>query len=170
MEESTADSDLELTRDELHDLVPIRRLDTAVDANFLVTVLQEGGFPAIVHSDNTMFAGLRLDKQRLLVPRKLAGKAKAYLRDKEREGQKSGLEYAFSDQMLEEYFQTENPDPMFDRMFQMREREPGDRDEELAKLVAEWLMSQWPPVRVAEHLALAGLTRGQVESLVKWVL
>jgi len=54
-------------------------------------------------------------------------------------------------------------------MFEVRAQEPDERDEKLAEFVARRIVDNWPPLRMAEHLGLAGLTFQQAQALVQWV-
>jgi hypothetical protein len=160
----------DLTPAELQDLVLLERTGSVPEAGFLVSLLEDEGIPAVIHGES--LSGLTAGEWSLpevRVPRVLLDEAKAIIVKGRDAARTRGIEDAFSEEKIEEEVTDHRTDPEMVEMQLLSQDTPAVRDELLAAKIAKWTVEGINPVRVAQYLAVAGLSLDEAAVLVKTV-
>ncbi|MCW8131333.1 MAG: DUF2007 domain-containing protein [Planctomycetota bacterium] len=158
-----------LTEAEMRDVVCAYKTPNPAEAGMLQEVLEEAGIPNSLVGDTLPFGGMGFAPLKIMVPRALLADARQIMAQAEKDAKRHGVELAFTEEALQDFLDNPEPEPELTEMFEMRAREPGPRDEELAVYVAAWLVVPLEPHEIAQRLALAGLDLEAARSIVAWV-
>jgi len=160
----------EITPAELQDLVLLERTGSVPEAGFLVSLLEDEGIPAVVHGASLSgLAASEWIRPEVKVPRVFLDEAKAIIAKGRDTARARGIEDAFSEEKIDEEMSDERVDPEMTEMQQLKDEPKNVRDEKLAAKVAKWTVEGINPVRVAQYLAVAGLSLDEAADLVKTV-
>jgi hypothetical protein len=164
------DGEQDISPAELQDLVLLERTGSVPEAGFLVSLLEDEGIPAVIHGES--LSGLTAgewSRPEVRVPRVLLDEAKAIILKGRDAARTRGIEDAFTEEKIEEEVADHRPDPEMVEMQLINHDPPAVRDEKLAAKVAKWTVEGINPVRVAQYLAVAGLSLDEAAILVKTV-
>jgi hypothetical protein len=160
---------IQLTDEQMRDLVQIAHPQTAAEAAFLVSILEENDIPAVTHGQNSAMTGL-FGCSPVCVPRILAAQADKVLEEAKRQANGIGVSDAFEEDAIEESVAETPNDPILAEMFQISDNTLEDRRELVVPHLINWATIQVSEVQVARYLAAAGIPREEAADFVRKTL
>ena len=161
---------LELSREDMQDLVMVERFKTVPEAGFLVALLEDEGIPAVIHGAS--LSGMTLNEffaPEVRVPRALLEQAREVIAKDREQARERGVEDAFTEEKIEEELLDPRPDPDMDEMSRLSTEAADPRREKLQVFIAKWLVEGVSSVRMSQYLAVAGLSREEADALIQTV-
>jgi hypothetical protein len=158
-----------LTDEQMRDLVPVAHPQTAAEAAFIVSILEENEIPAVSHGQDTPMLGI-IGSAQVCVPRALALDAKSVLDTARANANSNRLIEAFDVENIEASIAETDNDPILAEMFQLLDSSLEERKSLLAPHLIRWASEGVTELQTAKYLAAAGIPREEAADLVCKIL
>jgi hypothetical protein len=154
-----------LTDEQMRDLVPVAHPQTAAEAAFIVSVLEDNEIPCVSNMQSFSMS-IGGGGGEIHVPRVLLGAARSVLENVRRETDDMRIDDAFKIENIEETVKDTEKDPILTEMFELLDAEDDERDEALVPYILNWTAAGISDVQIARYLAAAGLSRDEAATLL----